>query len=274
MEDWFMAKWRLPDGEDLEWCVITESDLRACDERDAQEIFERKIQDDFASKVFPTPCNEEEFLDWGARCHCGEGEWVMIAALFVESNGCYFNLNGVDAWDVQRDARNYMGPYPVVAHPPCQLWGKFAIVNYKRWGGEHNRPGNDNGCFKSALDNVRKFGGVLEHPAFSYAWGQYEIAKPWEIGWCKISDSEWVCEVWQSVYGHLARKRTWLFYCGLNPPFDLLWDRKSGSHQIGHQDQRGKCRNKPTISGKAASATPHQFRDALISLAAKSGGAP
>jgi len=54
----------------------------------------------------------------------------MIAALYVEKNGCYFGLDGVDPWDEERDARKYDGPYPVVAHPPCQLWGRMAYVNF------------------------------------------------------------------------------------------------------------------------------------------------
>lgn len=191
----------------------------------------------------------------------------MIAALYVETNGCYFGLPGVEPWDEARDARLYAGDYPVVAHPPCQLWTRFAHVNFARWGGEHNRPGNDGGCFYSAMLAVEKWGGVLEHPAFSDAWKEYGLARPKKVGWNKTASKEWVCEVWQSAYGHKARKRTWLFYCGDNAPPELRWERPEGSHQIGFHDQRGKARNKPTISGKAASATPLEFRDVLISMA-------
>ena len=87
----------------------------------------------------------------------------MIAALFVQPDGCYAGLPDVDAWPEHRDARLYDGVLPVVAHPPCQLWGNMAAVNYARWGGEHNKLGNDGGCFASALDSVRRCGGVLEH---------------------------------------------------------------------------------------------------------------
>ena len=95
------------------------------------------------------------------------GRIVMthVSALFVQPDGCYAGLPEIDTWPEQRDARKYRGPWPVVAHPPCQLWGAFAPINYKRWGGEHNRPGNDGGCFAAALESVRRFGGVLEHPA-------------------------------------------------------------------------------------------------------------
>ena len=50
----------------------------------------------------------------------------MIAALFVDANGIYSGRPDVDAWDVSRDARLYAGPWPIVAHPPCERWGAFA----------------------------------------------------------------------------------------------------------------------------------------------------
>lgn len=194
---------------------------------------------------------------------------MNIAALFVEPRGCYFGLPDVDPWPQDRDARRYSGPYPVVAHPPCQLWTNFAYVNFKRWGGEHNRPGNDGGCFAAALAHVRAFGGVLEHPAFSRAWKAHGLVRP-DFCWKDCGNGEWVCEVWQSAYGHKARKRTWLFYKGRSAPMQLNWERRDGTHQIGFHDQRGKDRNKPTVSGKAASATPPEFRDALLELARQS----
>ena len=198
---------------------------------------------------------------------------ATVAALFVETDGCYFGLPNVDPWDEARDARLYAGPHPVVAHPPCQLWGRLAHVNYARWGGEHNRPGNDNGCFASALASVRLWGGVLEHPAFSDAWHTHQLPRPGTLpGWVSARSGEHVCEVWQSAYGHLARKKTWLFCSGVQAPPRLRWDRPTASHQIGGRDQRGSAANKPTVSGKAASATPPEFRDVLLSIARSASG--
>lgn len=54
----------------------------------------------------------------------GDGR-KTIAALFVETDGAYFGLPEVDPWDITRDGRKYDGPWPVVAHPPCQRWGRF-----------------------------------------------------------------------------------------------------------------------------------------------------
>lgn len=200
------------------------------------------------------------------RNECPSLAPCYVAALFVQPDGCYAGLPGVDAWPEERDARNYRGPLPVVAHPPCQLWGALAAVNYARWGGEHNKPGNDGGCFASALDAVNKFGGVLEHPAKSRAFAAHGLPRPNRIGWQPVDKGGWVCEVWQSAYGHRANKATWLYFKGGKPPFDLRWDRPKGTHQIGFYDQRGKARNKPTLSKREANATPQEFRDELLRL--------
>lgn len=194
-----------------------------------------------------------------------------VAALFVDARGGYIGIPGVDAWPIDRDARTYRGNLPVVAHPPCQLWVNFASLNFKRYGGEHNRPGNDGGCFAAALSAVRRCGGVLEHPAGSNAWKTYALSRPSHVGWNVVRDSglrEWVCEVWQSAYGHKARKRTWLLYASVYaPPFELRWDRPVGTHQVGWFD-----RIKPTLSKQQAAATPPEFRDVLLQLARLAGG--
>jgi len=200
----------------------------------------------------------------------------MIAALYVMADGIYSGRPDVDCWDITRDARKYDGPHPVVAHPPCQLWGAFAACNYARWGGEHNRPGNDGGCFAAALESVRRWGGVLEHPSGSRAWASFELQRPlpstkttWTSAGCDGSGGmgEWTCEVWQSAYGHRANKATWLLYVGNVPPSPLNWSRVPGSHQCGFQDQRGKARNKPTLSRRESNATPPAFAELLLSMA-------
>jgi hypothetical protein len=107
----------------------------------------------------------------------------------------------------------------------------------------------------------------LEHPAKSRAWAAFGLLRPIGSGWSRGLSGEWVCEVWQSAYGHLANKATWLIYCGDVAPPELEWSRIPGSHQVGFQDRRGKARNKPTLGKRAASATPHEFRDVLITMA-------
>jgi hypothetical protein len=190
----------------------------------------------------------------------------VIAALFVDPKGVYSGLPDVDVWDEARDARLYPGPWPVVAHPPCQRWGPLANVNWARWGGEHNRPGNDGGCFASALASVRRWGGVLEHPAQSRAWAAHGLSEPRGRGWQRLADGGWVAEVWQSAYGHRARKATWLYAVVPCPP---ALDRRAipGTFQVGYWDTRGKDRNKPTLGRREANSTPVAFRDVLLEMA-------
>ena len=73
----------------------------------------------------------------------------MIAALYVETHGIYRGMQGVSVWDIVRDARRYIGPHPVVAHPPCERWGRF-------WHGSTRKPhqyllGDDGGSQIVAL---------------------------------------------------------------------------------------------------------------------------
>lgn len=192
----------------------------------------------------------------------------MIAALYVSRKGHYWDREGIDAWDEVREARDYDGPFPVVCHSPCNLWVNMAAVNWKRYG--RQKPawyegGSDGGCFYHALWCILNFGGVLEHPAGSHAWAHFKLPPVGEYGWRAgwyNGYCVWACEVWQSAYGHQARKRTWLLYHGVNPPADMNWERSPGTHQIGWFD-----RNKPTLSKTAALLTPPAFADALIELA-------
>lgn len=189
-----------------------------------------------------------------------------VAALYVQSKGVYSNLLGVDPWDEKRDARLYEGPHPVVAHPPCSSWCQLAHINQKRWG---RRVGDDGGCFASALASVRQWGGVLEHPAFSYAWPAFGLPSPMAQGWTRLlSEPGWVCEVSQAAYGHRARKLTWLYYVGDDPPV-MDWSRPEPTAQVSQCANHGDS-PLPRIQGHAASATPIPFRDALLAMARNS----
>lgn len=140
----------------------------------------------------------------------------MIAALFVATGGCYFGLPDVDAWDEPRDARRYAGADPVVAHPPCERFGRWAGADV----------GKDGGCFASALAAVRRCGGVIEHPVDSKAWDLFGLAKPPRAGgWIPADDAGgWTCCVEQGHYGHRARKATWLYAVRTARP-ELTWGR-------------------------------------------------
>jgi hypothetical protein len=198
----------------------------------------------------------------------------VVAALYVETNGVYYGLPDVDPWDETRDARLYDGPWPVVAHPPCNRWSPLAFLNQAQHG---YRVGDDGGCFAAALRAVRAFGGVLEHPALSIAWAHFKLPKPARGGWSQALDGAgWSTEVSQSAYGHAARKRTWLYYVGPGPPA-LDWSDPPAAATVGgggwrrpsgRRDELTTVAQGTRLQGAAASRTTPEFRDALLSMAA------
>lgn len=208
-----------------------------------------------------------------------------IAALFVDRRGPYWNRPDIDAWDIGRDARKYDGDLPVVAHPPCERWGRY-------WGGGPSARvkralGDDGGCFEAALFAVRRWGGVLEHPEASHAFGAYQLPRPPKTGgWiphrCDLgvrlfvaSMRAWSCCVEQGHYGHPARKATWLYYVGANPPPELIWGKSAGirlDEGFHSKEERERARaagRKPVkrLSTVQNIVTPPAFAELLISLA-------
>ena len=190
----------------------------------------------------------------------------MIAALYTLSNGPYSNLTGVDPWDEARDARLYAGPWPVVAHPPCERWGRYwfggpaSKVRYEK--------GDDNLCFAFALLAVRDYGGILEHPAASAAWEYFSLNKPPRAGgWVSADEfGGWTCCVDQGHYGHKAQKATWLYACHTDLP-ELRWGKSARrvDGSLGRREIRtGTCQR---MSKNQRKRTPEEFRDLLIEIA-------
>ena len=197
----------------------------------------------------------------------------VIAALFVETNGVYFGMPNVEPWDKRKDARLYDGPWPVVAHPPCERWGRY-------WGGapwqtERKKLGDDGGTFAAALAAVRRFGGVLEHPEGSHAWRHFELNTPPRGGGWVVADWQegWTCCIEQGAYGHRARKATWLYANGIELPsmkwgaapgkFDLLHEGYHSKEERARKIKTGICQR---LSKRQRAATPIEFRDMLISM--------
>lgn len=197
----------------------------------------------------------------------------MIAALFVQKNGCYFGLDGVDPWDEQRDARRYAGPHPVVAHPPCARWCALAGLVEARTG---KRRGEDGGCFASALASVRRWRGVLEHPAWSAAWRAHDLPEPDPVGgWQRDIHGGWCCHVEQRWYGHRARKATWLYAVGCDVPSlrwgpgpaPTAWCATQTAGRRGDGSVFTRRGGVDSMNKRERSATPPAFRDQLIAIA-------
>lgn len=167
------------------------------------------------------------------------------------------------------DARDYDGPWPVVAHPPCARWCRLAGLVESRRG---YKRGDDGGCFASALASVRRWGGVLEHPAFSDAWPAFGLAQPpREGGWVPADDrGGWTCSIMQLNYGHPAKKATWLYAFGSALP-ELRWGYvpdvqvTAPVSWCGNRIRSGEKRRR--LRGWEASATPDAFREQLLAIA-------
>lgn len=177
----------------------------------------------------------------------------MIAALYVDvKRGPYVAMEGVECWGVERDARLYPGPHPVVCHPPCQRWGNY-------WSGGPSAPvrrllGDDGGCFTAALAAVRRWGGVLEHPARSRAWKHFGLIAPGPEGWTVADEYGWTCQVEQGHFGHFARKASWLYAVRCELPL-LPWGLSGATGVVEHMDK------------KKRHLTPQPFADLLASMA-------
>jgi hypothetical protein len=203
----------------------------------------------------------------------------MIAALYVMTNGPYFGLDDVDPWDITRDARLYQGPWHVVAHPPCERWGRY-------WSGGpsakvRRKLGDDDGCFEAALAAVESFGGVLEHPEASHAFKLFGLPIPPRNGvWVQNGYRPgWSCCVEQGHYGHPARKATWLYYVGKREPFELIWgscgQRARLDYGYHSAEERRQAKDRPKLkrlTKRENTETPQAFRDELIRLAITAGG--
>lgn len=150
----------------------------------------------------------------------------MIAALYIDRLGTYVGRPNVDAWDEARDARKYNGPHPIVAHPPCGPWGAL----------RHLYQGSEHDCAPRAVEQVRLFGGVLEHPRMSRLWLHSGLPMPNEL-----SDQfgGFTIEVDQCAWGHVARKSTWLYFVGLTRGVVLAGVRTGGTPTHWTSGSRG-----------------------------------
>lgn len=190
---------------------------------------------------------------------------TRVAALYVATGGAYYAPGlDCDPWDEARDARLYAGPWPVVAHPPCARWCRLAELVESRGGAA---VGADSGTFAAALASVRRWGGVLEHPAWSKAWPTHGLLTPRGIWtWTRRApDPGWVCQVSQAAYGHRAPKLTWLYYVGDEKPARLDWSRPPTT--MTTTTSRRLKHGVEMTSHRERSATPPAFRDVLLQLA-------
>ncbi|PCJ11958.1 MAG: hypothetical protein COB04_18450 [Gammaproteobacteria bacterium] len=137
---------------------------------------------------------------------------LSVAVLCARDDSIYKSLPGCDVYDKARDANTYAGNLPIVAHPPCRGWGRLR-KQAKPVAGELD-------LARFTIREIRKWGGVLEHPECSSLWNDQslpphglddkgDIVFDRHGGFTLVVDQFW--------WGHLARKRTWLYICGVLP---------------------------------------------------------
>ena len=171
-----------------------------------------------------------------------------IAVLCAGSPSVYDEMPGVDVFGKKRDARTFDGGMPVVAHPPCRSWSAYCGHQAKPDVGERE-------LARWCVDQVRRFGGVLEQPAHSRLWEAAGLPKPGETK----DRNSWSVSVWQAWFGYPMRKATWLYFSGVDPndvkaPLLLsaqLFDR----------------RREQVMSKRQRSATPIAFAEWLVAIA-------
>ena len=178
-----------------------------------------------------------------------------VAVLFARADSFYKTLKNCDVYDIERDARTYKGLLPVVAHPPCRAWGRLRHMAKPR--------ADEKDLALFAVDMVRKVGGVLEHPEFSTLWGAAGLPYPGRYD----DFGGWTLPIQQNWFGHLARKNTWLYICGVLPsklnsyPFVL----GEASHLIGGY----KGAKKPEVPRYMREYTPPDMAVWLVGVAGK-----
>ncbi len=180
-----------------------------------------------------------------------------VAALFVMPDGPYPTLVE-EWWDAARDAKLYEGPLPVVAHPPCGPWGRLKyLCKYQ-----------DASCGPRAVAQVRRWGGVLEHPQGSTLWRACDMPRPGEL------PDQWGGRTWlvsQVAWGHCCEKPTWLYTVGVDPRLALAGIRTGGvaTRRVTSGPRGPKL---PSASRRARTVTPSAFAEWLLDLAASAGG--
>ncbi len=184
----------------------------------------------------------------------------QVAALFVRADSVY-TMAGVDAWDIDRDARKWPGGWPVVAHPPCRAWGRLR---------HFAKPRDDEKALAIwAVEQVRRWGGVLEHPAGSTLWKHQNLAEVGRIdehGGRTISADQY-------RWGHLAEKDTRFYVVGLTYPelVEMLPRPKTGRPAFvvcnSHGIRKGEPGYRPHIGKDAREHTPPALAEWLVELA-------
>lgn len=183
---------------------------------------------------------------------------MTVAVLFAHRRSVYKAIDGVDVWDEDRDARLWPGGVSLVAHPPCRAWGRFSAFAKPE---AHERQ-----LAIDAVAHVRRWGVVIEHPAFSKLWTECQLP----TGSARDRFGGFTLHVDQLWWGHPCRKATFLYIAGIErsdvPPFEIPFTLPS--HVIEtNRARRGKGERLPYLPHSRREHTPLAFAKFLVELA-------
>lgn len=180
-----------------------------------------------------------------------------VAVLFAREDSIYKSLPNCDVYDINRDARTYAGNRPVVANPPCRAWGQLRHF-------AKPRP-DEKDLARFAVAEVRRSGGVLEHPKGSTLWQDQNLPTGQAV-------DEWggfTLHVDQCWWGHKARKSTQLYICGIArrdiPTMPIILGEPT--HVVAQSNRRQKLRLRPELTKSEREHTPVDFAIWLVELA-------
>lgn len=171
----------------------------------------------------------------------------MSVAVLYAKRGSVYNDLAVDVWDEARDARRFPGGKSVVAHPPCRGWGRYA---WKAKASDAERE-----LAFHALQCVREYGGVLEHPYASRFWIAARLPRPGEF---PDEYGGYSIFVRQCDWGHRAEKPTWLYIVGV--PAQALPEMPGSGEPVTDVERMWRGERE---------ATPARFATWLVQVASR-----
>ena len=181
-----------------------------------------------------------------------------IAVLFVDDDSVYKTM-ALDYYDKARNARTWAGGCPVLCHPPCRGWGCLRKMSHAT--------AEEKALGTWAADQVRRWGGVLEHPRGSTLWKAANLPRP---GTGLDSWGGFTLDVDQFWWGHRAQKRTWLYLCGCKlgdvPAMPIKLGKAPNVVTNIHGLRAGQPGYRKEITKRERAATPPAFAAWLVEL--------
>jgi hypothetical protein len=119
-----------------------------------------------------------------------------------------------------------------------------------------------------AVEQVRLWGGVLEHPAYSKLWAYCDLPRPEQSEYDEYGG--WTLDIDQRWFDFLAVKRTWLYICGIErvqlPTYTFTLD--AVTHVIDTSAHAG--RTKKFVTKKYRARTTPALAEFLVEIARRS----